>query len=113
MASNTQTFATGASINRTPLFTGENYAFWKIRMRIFVESIDKGICDAIENGPYIPMTFIDDKEVEKNFHNWTLDEQKRAQYDIKAKNILVSALTMDEFFRISQCSTAKAMWEVL
>jgi len=30
-----------------------------------------------------------------------------------AKNIITSALTMHEFFRISQCNSAKEMWEVL
>ena len=30
-----------------------------------------------------------------------------------AKNIITSSLTMDEFFRVSQCSSARDMWEVL
>jgi len=30
-----------ASINRPPLFCGENYQLWKIRMKFFVESIYK------------------------------------------------------------------------
>jgi len=34
-------FGEGASINRPPLFCGVNYPFWKVRMEIFVESIDK------------------------------------------------------------------------
>jgi len=40
-------FGEGASINRPPLFCGLNYQFWKVRMKIFVESLDKGIWDAI------------------------------------------------------------------
>jgi len=36
-------FGEGASINRRPLFCGLNYPFWKDRMKIFVESIDRGI----------------------------------------------------------------------
>jgi len=36
-------FGEGASINRAPLFCGLNYQFWKVRMKIFVESIDRGI----------------------------------------------------------------------
>jgi len=36
-------FGEGASINRPPLFFGVNYQFWKVRMKILVESIDKGI----------------------------------------------------------------------
>jgi len=51
MVGSNQTFAKGASINRPPLFTGENYPFWKVRMQIFLESVDRGIWDAILNGP--------------------------------------------------------------
>ena len=51
-------FGEGASINRPPLFCGLNYQFWKVRMKIFVEFLDKGIWDAIENGPFIPKLVI-------------------------------------------------------
>jgi len=47
-------FEEGASINRPPLFCGLNYQFWKVRMKIFVESIDRGIWDTIVNGPFVP-----------------------------------------------------------
>jgi len=47
-------FGEGASINRPPLFCGLNYQFWNVRMKIFMESLDKGIWDAIENGPFVP-----------------------------------------------------------
>jgi len=47
-------FGDGASINRLPLFCGVNYQLWKIIMIFFVESTDKGICDAIENNPFFP-----------------------------------------------------------
>jgi len=54
MVGKNQTFVEGASIHRPPLFTGENYPFWKVRMQIFLESIDRGICDAILNCPFVP-----------------------------------------------------------
>jgi len=37
MVGQNQTFAEGAFINRLPLFTGENYPFWKVGMQIFLE----------------------------------------------------------------------------
>jgi len=52
MAENKLPFGKGASIHRPPMFSGINYQFWKIRMKIFIESIDQGIWDAIINGPY-------------------------------------------------------------
>jgi len=58
-------FGEGASINRPPLFCGLNYQFWKVRMKIFVESRDKGIWDAIENDPFIPKFEKDGSSIEK------------------------------------------------
>jgi len=40
-------FEEGTSINRLPLLCGVNYQFCKVRMKIFIESIDKRIWDAI------------------------------------------------------------------
>ena len=35
------------------------------------------------------------------------------QYNLKAKNIITSALGMDEYFRVSNCKSAKEMWDTL
>ena len=58
-------FGEGASINMPPLFCGLNYHIWKVRMKIFVESFDKGIWDAIENDPFIPKFENDGSSIEK------------------------------------------------
>ena len=64
-------FGEGASINRRPLFCGLNYQFWKVRMEIFMESLDKGIWDAIENGPFVPKFEKDGSVIEKPWSQWT------------------------------------------
>jgi len=102
-------FAECASIHRPPMFYGLNYQFSKIRMQFFIESIDKGIWDAIVSGPYV----VENKQVDKPWSEWTDEERRRAQYDCNAKNITTSSLSMDEFFRVSQCKNAKEMWDVL
>ena len=56
---------------------------------------------------------VKDEEVAKPRSEWSESEKKKAQYDLVAKNIITSSLTMDEFCRIFQCSSAKEMWEVL
>ena len=110
MAGSYQTFAEGASINRPPLFTGENYAFWKVRMQIFIESIDCEIWDVIASGLSVPTNNLQEP---KPRVQWTVEEKKRFQNDVKARNIISSALTVDEFYRISICKSAQEMWEVL
>jgi len=101
-----QTFAEGASIKRPPLFIGENYPFWKVRMQIFLVSIDRGIWDAILNGPFVPTITVNNLQEPKYFSQWTAEENRRAQYDVKARNIISSTLTLDEFYRISVCTSA-------
>ena len=104
-------FGEGDSINRPPLFCGLNYQFWKVRMKISVESLDKGIWDAIENDPFIPKFEKDGSSIEKAWSQWIDTENKRAKFDCISKNIITSALNSDEFFRISQCAYAKEMWD--
>ena len=48
-------FAEGSSVNRPPMFNGMNYSFWKIRMKIFMESIDVLIWEVVVHGPYVPI----------------------------------------------------------
>ena len=96
-----KTFAKGATINRPSLFVGENYPFWKVRMQNFLEFIDRGLWDVVLNGPFIPTIPINDVQENKPSAQWTTDESRRAQYDMRARNITPCALTLDEFYRIN------------
>jgi len=78
MVRQNQTFAEGASINRPPIFTSENYPFWKVRMQIFLESVDRGIWDAVLNGPFVPANVVNDVQEPKPFSLWTANENRRA-----------------------------------
>jgi len=91
------------------MFSGMNYAFWKIRMKNFMESIDSFIWEAVVHGSFLPMQVVQDETVVKPISEWNESEKKKAQYDLVAKNIITSVLTMDEFFRISQCNSANEM----
>ena len=82
-------------------------------MKIFMESLDRGIWDAIINGRYVPKTVIDGTVVDKPWSEWSAEESRRAQFDCITKNVITSALNVDEFFRVLQCSSAKETWDVL
>uniref|UniRef100_A0A151UE85 DUF4219 domain-containing protein n=1 Tax=Cajanus cajan TaxID=3821 RepID=A0A151UE85_CAJCA len=97
MANYNLPYGEGVSIHRPPIFNGENYIYWKIRMRIFIKAINIAIWDAIENGPYIPM----------------VEESDGKRENIGVKNITTSALSLDKVFRISQCKSSKEMWDTL
>ena len=80
-------FSEGSAVNRPPMFNGMNYAFWKVRMRIFMESIDALIWEAVVHGPYVPMQVVKDEEVVKPRSEWNETERRKAQHDLVAKDI--------------------------
>ena len=115
MASSNSLFPEGNSIHRQPIFNGEGYHYWKTQMQIFIEAIDLNIWEAIEIGPYIP-TIVDVSTstiTQKPRDKWTKEDRRRIQYNLKAKNIISSPLGIDEYFRVSNCSNAKGMWDTL
>ncbi|XP_068504123.1 uncharacterized protein [Phaseolus vulgaris] len=82
-------------------------------MKMFIHSTDKGIWETIENGPFIPQVKRDEVLIDKPSSDWTDAESKKAKFDWIAKNIITSTLSCDEFFRVSQCSSAKEMRDIL
>ena len=69
-------FAEGSAVNRPPMFNGMNYAFWKVRMRIFMESIDALIWEVVVHGPYVPMQVVKDEKVVKPRSEWNETEKE-------------------------------------
>ena len=110
MASNSTFGGEGSSINRPPLFDGVGYAYWKARMKILIQGVGLKVWDAVISGPYVPTPEVDGKTVNKPMADWTEEEERKVQYDLRAKTILTSALSHDEFFRVSTCETAQEMW---
>ena len=89
------------SFNAPPYFDGSNYAFWKVRMRAFLCSIDDSVWDAIEIG-------------------WTRLEATKSTWDLaaanansKALNVVFCDVSPDEFHRISHVTIAKEAWQIL
>ena len=45
-------------------------------MQIFLESVDRGIWDAVLNGPFVPINIVNDVQEPKPFLQWTTDENR-------------------------------------
>ena len=86
------------SLNALPYFDGSNYAFWKVRMRAFLCSIDESVWDAVDIGWTRP-------EVAKS----TWDKAALAAFNAnsKATNVIFCSVFPDEFHRISHITVAK------
>jgi len=92
-------FGKGTSINRPPLFCGVSYQLWCVRMKFFVDSIDRKIWNVITNSSFIPL-------LETNI---VFSKSEKDHLDCVAKNIIVYALDSNEFLRVSECVSAKDM----
>ena len=93
MASSNFLFPEGNSIHRPPIFNDEGYHYWKSQMQIFIEAIDLNIWEAIVDVSTSTTT-------PKPRDKWTEEDRRRVQYNLKAKNIITSALGIDEYFRV-------------
>ena len=93
----------GQSLIIPPLFDGTNYAYWKVRMRAFLQSLDK-VQQAVKIGWTKP------KEVPAD---WDDAKIKATNFNSKALYALFSAVTNEEFKKISSVETAKEAWTIL
>ena len=87
-----------------PLFDGINYAYWKVRMRAFLQSLDEKVWQAVEIGWTKP------KEAPSD---WDEAKIKAANFNSRALNALFSAVTYEEFKKISSIETAEEAWTIL
>ena len=88
----------GQSLIIPPLFDGTNYAYWKVRMRAFLQSLDEKVWQAIEIGQTKPKEAPADQDEAKI---------KAENFNSRALNALFSAITNEEFKKISSIETAK------
>ena len=92
------------SLNAPPYFDGSNYAFWKVRMRDFLCSIDDSVWDVVQIGWARP-------EVSKS--TWVKVAFMVANANSKALNAIFYGVSPDEFQKISHVIIAKETWQIL
>ena len=94
----------GQSLVIPPLFDGTNYAYWKVCMRAFLQFLDEKVWQAVEIGWTKPTEAPIDQDDAKI---------KAANFNSRALNVLFSAVTNEEFKKISFTETAKEAWTIL
>ena len=94
----------GQSLIIPPLFDGTNYAYWKVHMRTFLQSLDEKVWQAVKIGWTKP------KEASPD---WDEAKIKAANFNNRALNALFSAIISEEFKKISSTKTAKEAWTIL
>ena len=80
------------------LFDGTNYAYWKVRMGVFLQSLDEKVWQAIEIGWTKPKEATSD---------WNEAKIKAENFNSRALNALFSAMINEKFKKISSIETTK------
>ena len=94
----------GQSLIIPPLFDGINYAYWKVRMRAFLQSLDEKVWQVVEIGWTKPKEMLAD---------WDEAKIKAANFNSRALNALFSVVTNEDFKKICSNETAKEAWTIL
>ena len=82
----------GQSLIIPPLFDGTNYAYWKVHMKAFLQSLDEKVWQAVEIG------WTKLKEVPAD---WDDAKIRAANFNSRALNALFITVTNEEFRKIS------------
>ncbi|XP_050902203.1 uncharacterized protein LOC127112050 [Lathyrus oleraceus] len=77
------------------------------------EAQGDGIWETVKNGLHNPTSVINGVGTPKIKSSYDEDDKKKIRNEKKAINILQSALSINEFFRISQWKSAKEIWDTL
>ena len=98
---------------RSPLFVGDNYAYWKIGMKLFIQANDYEIWRLILNGLIIPTKKVGDREVVKQEEKWDAYDLKSSKLNAKPMHTLFCALKASEYNIVSLCENTKEVWDKL
>ena len=88
--------------SKVPIFNGEYYAFWSIRMRSHILAIELDVWMSIETWyiyPKYPSTY--------------LKGIKQFGYNAKVVNAILVALNRIVFSKVMHCKTMKEIWDKL
>ncbi|KAH9658404.1 hypothetical protein KPL70_023484 [Citrus sinensis] len=108
------TFREGQSTTRPPYFDGNDYPYWKTRMRIYLQALDYEIWEIVNDGHFMPLTKNEvGEDIPKPSRDWNEFEKRKASLNSKAMNALFCALDKKEFHRVSSCESANEIWHKL
>ena len=87
-----------------PHFDWNNYAYWKVRMKAFLKSIDEIVWNSVENGWEKPTTPVNE---------WQTSQKEAASFNSKVMNANFNAVSIEKFKRISNVEIAYITWNIL
>ena len=83
------------STNKSPLFDGTNFSFWKFRMRTYLMSLGANVWEVVETGYTKPIVLA------------SKDDKLDFSFNAKAMNAILSGLSEAEFVKVIHFESAK------
>ena len=80
-----------------PHFDWNNYAYWKVKMKAFLKSIDERVWNSVEYGSEKPTTLGSE---------WQTSQKEATAFNSKIMNANFNAVSMKKFKRISNVEVA-------
>ena len=78
----------GHSLVILPHFDGNNYAYWKVKTKAFLKSIDERVWNSVEYGWEKSTTLVSERQT---------SQKEAATFNRKAMNAIFNAISMEEF----------------
>ena len=94
----------GQSLLIPHLFDETNYAYWKVRMKVFLQALGEQVWQAVKVG------WIKPREVPMDWDKATIIA---ANFNSRALNALFCGVTNEEFKKISSTEVTKEAWTIL
>ena len=82
-------------------------------MKIFIQASEFKLWTMITNGPHVLSKLVNNVSIPKPENEWDEYDERMAQLNAKAMNLLYCALSVSEFNQIFTCSPAKEIWDIL
>jgi hypothetical protein len=92
----------GMSSNRAPLFKGNDYAFWSIRMRSYLMALGCDVWLSVINGYTVPTTAPSDTTAKKLCND-----------NSRVVNAILGGLANNVFVKVMHCKSTKEIWDKL
>ena len=85
---------------RPPIFDGENFVYWKVRVISYLQSLGTEVWDIIDTGYSFSSTSPTDPI-----------EKKKYEINAKAVNTLLGCLSQSQFIKVMQYKSTKQIWD--
>ena len=94
----------GNSLVIPPHFDGNNYVYWKVRMKAFLKSVDKRVWNFVEYEWEKPTTPVSE---------WQTSQKEAAMFNSNTINAIFNVVSIKEFKKISNVEVAHTAWNIL